>query len=287
MAVMMSAMLHENEGDVDTMAADLHLALDGFRSLGERWGTSLALRGLAVHAGAHGNHQQAVDASTEALRLIGELGTTEGTSQLLGQRALSRAELDDLDGAREDLQQAMRMAEEAGSRSSESMALIGLANLARRTGRLDEALDLAQRAYAKLDLHAERVAPHGQAMVLAQLGRVEVARGDLATAWEHSREALELALTTEDMPLLASIVEMAADVELLAGDAELAARTLGLAAALRGVRTVADSDIRSSFDRARAALGAERFEAIYQTGTSQTRDDATAELRKRFSPEAG
>jgi hypothetical protein len=46
-------------------------------------------------------------------------------------------------------------------------------------------------------------------MVLAQLARVVVDRGDLDTARRHSRETIGLALTTEDMPLLAGIVEMA------------------------------------------------------------------------------
>ncbi|TWD80347.1 putative ATPase [Kribbella amoyensis] len=284
MALMMSAMLRENEGDVDSMAADLYLALDGFRALGERWGTSLALRGLATYAGARGNHQESLERIEEARRLIGELGTTEGVSQLLGQSALNRSELGDLDGARADLQYALRLAEETGSRSSESMAFIGLSNLARRTGRLDEARELAEQAYARLDLETERVAPHGQAMILAQLSRVDVARGDLGKARERSQESLELALKTEDMPLLAAVVEMAADIELLAGDAELAARTLGLAAALRGMRTVPDSDVRGSIDRARQALGDEQYDAAYLSGASSTREDATAEIRKRFSP---
>jgi tetratricopeptide (TPR) repeat protein len=284
MAVMMSAMFRENDGDVEQMAADLAIALEGFRALGDRWGTSLALRGLASYQGTTGNHEGARDSLVEALKLTGELGTTEGVSQLLAQCALSRAELGDDEGALQDLLRSRRLAEETGSRSGEGMAMAGLGLLARRAGRLDEALELAEGAYAMLDLKAERMAPHGQAMMLAQLSRVWVARAGLAKAREYGRQAVELALTTDDMPVAAGIVEALADVELLAGDAELGAHTLGLAAAMRGIQAIPDSDVRRSHDRLREALGDEGFDAAYATGAALPRDEATAELRTRVAP---
>jgi tetratricopeptide (TPR) repeat protein len=284
MAVMMTAMFRENEGDVEQMAADLAIALAGFRALGDRWGTALALRGLASYQGTRGDHQGARDSLVEALKLTGELGTTEGVPQLLAQCALSRAELGDEEGAVQDLQRARRMSEETGSRSGEGMAMAGLGVLARRAGRLDEALELIEASYAMLDLKAERMAPHGQAVMLAQLSRVWVARGDAVRAREYSRQAVELALTTEDMPLAAGIVESLVDVELLAGDAGLGARLLGLAAVLRGIRAISDSDVRGSHDRLREALGDDGFEAAYEAAAGLTRDEATAELRARVAP---
>nr|WP_239063110.1 BTAD domain-containing putative transcriptional regulator [Streptomyces sp. SID13031] len=282
MAVMMTAMFRENEGQVDEMAVDLAAALDGFRSLGDRWGTSLALRGLASYQSGQGDHAGALTSITEALGLIEQLGTSEGVSQLLAQSALSRAELGDHDGARTDLHQALHLAEEQGSRGGQGMALIGLALLARREDRLDEAKELADRAYAMLDLMAERIAPHGQAVVLSHLGRVAVARGELAEARDYSKHAVDLALNTDDMPVASGVVEAAAEVELLAGDLELAARTLGIAAAMRGMRTVPDSDVRRTVDRLRTELGDARYATAYEAGAALGREDATAELRKRF-----
>jgi predicted ATPase len=284
MAVMMSAMFRENEGEVEQMAADLAIALAGFRALGDRWGTALALRGLASYQGTIGDHQGARDSLVEALKLTDELGTTEGVPQLLAQSALSRAELGDEEGAVQDLQRARRLAEETGSRGGEGMAMAGLGVLARRARRLDEALELAEAAYAMLDLAAERMAPHGQAVMLAQLSRVWIARDDLANAREYGRQAVELALTTEDMPLAAGIVEALADVELLAGDAELGARTLGLATTMRGIQAIPDADVRRSRERLSEALGDEGFEAAYAAGAKLTRDEATAELRERTAP---
>jgi predicted ATPase/DNA-binding SARP family transcriptional activator len=283
LGVLMTAMFRENYGEFDEMASDLAIAIDGFRTIGDRWGTSMALRGLSSYQGNLGDHEGALDSLEEALSLIEDLGTTEGLAQLLGGCAVSRIELGDLDGARADLQRALRLAEETGSRDGQAMAHMGLSKIAFRSGRLDEAKELAQHAYSMLDPRTERMAPHGQAMMLSQLSRVCVARGELDEAIGSIRHAMELGLSTEDMPVGALIVEIAADVDLLAGDAELAARTLGLAAAMRGMRSVPDADVRSTIERVRDVLGAESYETAYGAGAALTRDEATTELHKRFS----
>jgi predicted ATPase/DNA-binding SARP family transcriptional activator len=283
MGVMMSAMFRENEGEVDQMAADLAIALDGFRALGERWGTSMALRGLSSYQSNSGDHEGALASLTEALELIEELGTTEGVAQLLGGSAMSRIELGDFDGARADLDRALQLAEETGSRTSQAMSYLGMARLAYRTGRLEEAKEFGELAYSMLDPEAERMAPHGQAMMLAHLSRMYAALGELETARRHNREAVELALTTEDMPLAAAVVETAVDVDLATGETELAARTLGLAAAMKGMQSISDADVRRSVERLRDALGNEKYDASYAAGAALTKDEAVAELRKRYS----
>ena len=283
MGVMMTAMFRENDGEVEQMAADLAIALEGFRAIGDRFGTSLALRGQASYQGNLGDHEGALASLHEAIRLVEELGTTEGLAQLLGSCAASRIELGDLDGARADLERAMQLSEETGSRAGQALGYLGMSRIARRTGRLDEAKELAERAYSMLDLEAERIAPHGQAMLLANLGRVHVARDELETAQRYDRQAVELALTTEDMPLASIIIEASADVQLRTGETELAARTLGLAAAMRGMRTIPDADVRSTYDRLHDALGNEAFDAAYDAGAALTTEDAVAELRKRLS----
>ncbi|MGC4937098.1 ATP-binding protein [Kribbella sp. DT2] len=287
MAVMMTAMFRENEGEVQQMAADLQLAHDGFTAIGDRWGKSLALRGLASYAGTHGDHRTALDSLIEAIRLTEELGTTEGMPQLLGQAALSRAELGDLDGAWSDVREAQRLAGETGGRGGQGIALIGMAALHRMSGQLDEALELAEQAIATLDPEAERMAPHGEAMVLTELARVLVARGDLSEARRKVEPAVALALTTEDMPIASAVVEVAASVDLMDGDAELAARTLGLAAAIRGVRAVPDQWVRRTVEGAVAALGEAGYETAFQSGAGLGHDDAMDELGKRFTLPAG
>jgi hypothetical protein len=162
--------------------------------------------------------------------------------------------------------------------------MLGSAVIARRAGRLDEALEQAQAAYATLDLQAERMAPHGQAMMLGQLCLIQAARGEVAAARDYGRQAVELALGTEDMPLVAGIVESWAEVEVVAGDLAQGARAFGMAATLRGLRAVGSSDVRRSHERLREQLGADGFEAAYEAGAGLTREEALAELRSRITP---
>jgi predicted ATPase/DNA-binding SARP family transcriptional activator len=288
MGVMTSAMFRENEGEVDEMAVNLTIALGGFRELGDRFGTSMALRGLAGYQASNGDHAQALESLTEAIRLVEELGTTDGVAQLLGGCATSRIELGDHDGARADLERAMRLSEETGSRGGQAMANMGLARLAHRTGRFDEAKELAERGYSLLDPAAERVAPHGQAALLSQLSRVYASTGDLEEAQRCGREAVGLALGTEDMPVAAAVVEASVDALVLAAGtrtAELsaAARTLGLAAAIKGTRAIPDADVQRLVDGLRDALGNEPYETAYGEGAALTRTDAVAELKKRYT----
>jgi hypothetical protein len=215
--------------------------------------------------------------------LIAELGTTEGVPQLLSSCALSRAELGDLDGALADLLRARQMSEETGSRSGQLMAMVGLSMLALRRGDFDQAQQLVDGAYALLDLKLERMAPHEHALVMMARARVAVAHGNLAAAREYVTRGLDLGVTTEDMPILAMVIESAAEVDLLAGEAERATRLLGITAALRGRRSRPNLDVRRTVDRLREALGADRYDAVYDAAASLNREDATAEIRKVIS----
>ncbi|WP_165956687.1 AfsR/SARP family transcriptional regulator [Kribbella antibiotica] len=284
MASLLLAMFRDNEGEPVQMDADLGVALEGFRELGDRWGTSMALRGMASLQAARGEHQAALDSLEESMRLFAELGTTEGAGQLLGAAAVSKLELGDLEGARTTQQQALRIAEENGSREGEAMSLFGFSRIELRAGRLDEAKELIERAQSMLGDSFDRIAPHGTAMLLAQTGRIDLRRGDLTSARTANRQAVEIAMTSADMPVTATIVETAAEIALADGDAELGARTLGLAAALRGMRSMPDADVRAVTEQLREQLGADAFETAYAAGAALTRDDALDELRKRFSP---
>ncbi|MGZ0150099.1 BTAD domain-containing putative transcriptional regulator [Kribbella sp. WER1] len=282
MGVMTSAMFRENEGEVSEMAADLTVALAGFREIGDRFGQSMALRGLAGYQASTGDHAAALESLIEALRLIEELGTTEGVNQLLGSCAMSRVELGDYDGARADLQRALQLSDETGSRGGEAMAYMGLAKVEFRLGRIEEARELAERAYATLDLDAERMAPHGQAVMLGQLSRIYASTGDVGKAQQCAREAIGLALGTEDMPVAAAVVEIALHADLLTSEPAEVARVFGLAATMKGLRTIPDADVQRLVDQLRDALGNEAYEAAYAAGATVPRDEALAELRKRY-----
>jgi hypothetical protein len=139
-----------------------------------------------------------------------------------------------------------------------------------------------------LDPAAERVAPHGQAALLSQLSRVYASTGDVERALRCGREAVQLALTTEDMPVVAGVLENSVDALVLAAgnrtvELTAAARALGLAAALKGTRAIPDADVQRLVDGLRDALGNEPYETAYGEGAALTRADALAELRKRYT----
>ncbi|WP_328989998.1 winged helix-turn-helix domain-containing protein [Kribbella sp. NBC_01245] len=284
MATMMQAMFNENEGNVTQMAADLELALKGFEEIGDRWGKSLALRGLATYNSACGDHRAALKYVSASLDLMAELGTTDGVPNLLTQRARSRGELGDVEGATDDLRTAIRLSEETGSASSQAFATTGLSTIARQLGDLDEALRLGELAYSQLDLPTERMAPHGQAWVMGQLAMISAARGELEDARIRAIESLRLVLSTEDMPLLAGVVESVAAVAIADEDPDGAARLLGLCAAVRGMRTAPDRDARRTIESARAAVGDATYEQLYEAGAATPREDALAELSRASVP---
>ncbi len=143
-------------------------------------GMSLALRGLASYQGIIGDHEGALD-----LAARGD-PADRGARHHRGRRATARLHARSAGSSSatstapaRTCSRPLRLSEETGSRGGQAMSHLGLSRIARRTGRLDEAKELAERAYSMLDLEAERMAPHGQAMMLGNLARVHVARDEL------------------------------------------------------------------------------------------------------------
>ena len=69
------------------------MAVEGFRTLGERWGQALALGSLAGLADMQGDHGRAVAFADEALRHLRELGAVEELCDLYCDRGHYRVRL--------------------------------------------------------------------------------------------------------------------------------------------------------------------------------------------------
>ncbi|HYU84499.1 MAG TPA: hypothetical protein VEK80_06810, partial [Kribbellaceae bacterium] len=286
MAQMMRAMLAENAGEVDQMRADLTEALGGFRAIGDRWGMSLAQRGLASYALQAGEHEAARAALAESLRLLEELGTRDGVPMLLTQLAQSKAELGDVASARTDLERACELSARDGSPGGDSLSRAWLGVLERRDGNLAAARALTEDAIARLGDRLERTAPQGIAMLRALMSRVAVAEGNVADAGDLATRAVQAAVASDDMPILAMTVEAMAEVELRSGDPSRAAWLLGVAAALRGMRSIPASDVRRTVEALRDRLG-DAYDTSYDEGAALTREQALAELGQPADASAG
>ncbi|MFJ9848120.1 BTAD domain-containing putative transcriptional regulator [Streptomyces sp. NPDC101150] len=175
------------EGDTALAERTFATAVEGFRALGDRWGTALALDALAGLAGGRGDRAEAIALTDEALTLTEQLGALEDSADLLVNRADHRIG-EEATAARADYDRAAGLARRAGSSTCLAAALRGLGDMALLDGDLAE----AERLYGEA---LERVDPHWvksvgtQVRTLAGLGRVAEARGDHAEARTRYREA--------------------------------------------------------------------------------------------------
>ncbi|MEV0201888.1 BTAD domain-containing putative transcriptional regulator [Nonomuraea sp. NPDC050691] len=182
-------------GEGDTAGAEqaFRAAAGAFRSLGDRWGTSLALDAIAGLAGAAGDRAKAVALTDEAFALAEELGALEDGADLLVNRGDHLAG-DDLAAARADYERAARLAHTAGGSTCLAAALRGLGDVALTEHDLAEAERLYEEALERLDPHWIKSVGH-RVRALAGLGRVAEARGDRAGAAARYREAAASAAT--------------------------------------------------------------------------------------------
>lgn len=194
------------EGDFEAGERALGTAADGFRSLGDRWGTALALDVLAGLAGGRGDRARAIALTDEALALTGELGALEDSADLLVNRG---DHLDDPAAARADYASAAELARRAGSPTCLGAALRGLGDIAALEGDLDEAERLYGEALERIDPHWVKSLGN-RVRTLAGLGRVAEARGDRPTARTRYQEAAEAAGDSDRLRLMGlpeSVVE--------------------------------------------------------------------------------
>ncbi|MDF5758553.1 BTAD domain-containing putative transcriptional regulator [Spongiactinospora sp. TRM90649] len=259
-------------GDHAQAEARYAAAVDGFRTLGDRWGTALALDAQAWLAGARGDHERAIELTDQALRLTEQLGATEDIADLLCNRGDYRQSTDRA-AARADYEQASALARHSGSPTYQAAALRGLADVAY----LDGDLETAERHYLdaldRFDLQAIR-SVGSLARALVGLGRIAERRGDLAAAREHHRQAAEATVARGAVPECARPMEALAGIALGEGDPETAAVLLGAARTLRGRAAPPDSDGPELAERARQALGAAPYDEAHARGAALSRAEA-------------
>ncbi|MGE7436501.1 BTAD domain-containing putative transcriptional regulator [Kitasatospora sp. NPDC001175] len=167
-------------------------AVEGFRSLGDRWGTALALDALAGLAGGRGNRAEAIALTDEALALTEQLGALEDSADLLVNRGDHRFG-EDAAAARADYDQAAGIARRAGSSTGVAAALRGLGDIALLDGDLAEAGRLYEEALERIDPHWVK-SVGTRVRTLAGLGGVAARLGDTTGARTRYREAAEAAV---------------------------------------------------------------------------------------------
>jgi predicted ATPase/DNA-binding SARP family transcriptional activator len=269
------------DGDIERAARDLAAAYSLFAEVGDRWGLMVCLGGLAEVAIAQGRAGDAVRALEEARGYASEgLGSNWGQTMRVA-LGRARARAGDLVGARADLEQGLRFAEQIGEADDAARGYIELAELARRDGDLAGARGLLQHALEITERNPRPDMPAVTATAYTRLGCVTEQEGDLEAAAALQQRALSVlaGITTPMLPLnpaLAVVVEGIAALAAARGEPARAAELLGLARTLHGFDDTASLEVTRARAAVDAALNGADARAAYDRGRKLGRSDALA-----------
>ncbi|AWS47453.1 BTAD domain-containing putative transcriptional regulator [Streptosporangium sp. 'caverna'] len=275
---MLRGFLRENDGDMAGMRRDAADAADGFREVGDRWGLAHALTSLSNGHVLFGDFDGAISALEEAIRLIQELNPDDNAGHQRIWLATVRVNKGDVDRARAEMQEIAESDAQGWPAREVSFARLGLGDLARHEGDLDEAARQYGMATTAL-ANAPVIAPQFRALILSSEANLAADLGDLETAERRIDEAIGLALEVKDMPVLARVGVTAAMLRACRGDAAQAAKTLGATEQLRGASDRFNPDIVRLVERLRGELGDASYEAAYTGGRDLDRAGALACVR--------
>jgi predicted ATPase/DNA-binding SARP family transcriptional activator len=250
-------------------------ALAEFRALGERWGTATTLAGLAYMTSAEGDHGRAADYFEQALAELAPIGAAEDVPEMQARYAYELWMLGESDRALATLDEARRIAERGGTDEGRAAVAYHHGEILRAMGEFDRARAELVRAQSGAGGYSS--APQWMALITAALGQIEAAEGDLAAARTCHDAAMELAISSHDMPVMGQVLMAYADLALHSGALEKAARLIGAAFAVRGGPDRSTVDARRVEEAARERLGEERFTEAFEVGRTTT---TAAEVRE-------
>jgi predicted ATPase/DNA-binding SARP family transcriptional activator len=275
MVLMTRANIAENDGDIEQMGKDAHVAVEAFRGMGDRWGTSGALRVRARLETLRGNLDAAVRDYEEALHLSENLDEGDHLEVRI-RLAEVYARLGNLDAARGQVDRIAVLAARNNRAEERGWAKVTQGELFLSVGDLASARTSLSAAMTVLR-PLENGPPRGKHILawtqsaLARLGAAEgnliEARADIAAGWPNARG-------TEDMPIVASVAVSLSQILEKEGRYAEAAEVLGGAAVIRGTDDPTDLQVRAVAAALRAHLGDGEFEERYATGRRLSRGDA-------------
>ncbi|WP_063843037.1 BTAD domain-containing putative transcriptional regulator [Sphaerimonospora mesophila] len=265
------------DGRLEEAERAISEALREMRPVGDRWSIIMALSGLSDIAMWRGDHTRVEALADEALELAEQLGSTADMAETLSRRAAGRSQTGNAAGARADYERAVDLARRAGTPELTADALLGLAELARKSGDPVEARRLCEAALAECT--ADRFnAEDNRARTYLALGWIAQMEGDAAEALTWHRRALATGVGGVNLFTAARMAEGLAGVALLDGEAERAASLLGVGAALRGTPPVGDADVDRVAGRCRTVLGETTFYRLYGQARDALRERLPAAM---------
>ncbi|MEV4111977.1 BTAD domain-containing putative transcriptional regulator [Nonomuraea sp. NPDC049695] len=247
---------------------NLEQAVAGFRKLGDRWGLTEALLGLAELRAARGAPTDDIIAEVWGMTSRW-VGADEAISTLIRLAEL-RMRGGDLDGAGEDLARARAGVNEETAPYSLVVLGMGEAGYACLRGELERGLEIYRGLFDVL----AQAPPVVQliASLRTAYGRALARTGELDAAIEQHRLALGvLGQGNPDRPILSLVLAGFALAAQVAGDQERAAVLFGASSAIEPRDTSLDTS--KGLETARAALGDEHFEECFAKGAAMSREE--------------
>ncbi|MFG2056610.1 BTAD domain-containing putative transcriptional regulator [Micromonospora sp. NPDC048930] len=261
----------------ETAEADLRAALAHYRTVGDRWGMSFGLTSLADLLDRRGEATRATPFHEEALAYFEELGVRDDVPEMRLRLAHNLWRRGDHDRALAALARAEREAELTGSDETRAATAHGRAEILRAQGDWAGARACLQES---IRLLGERsVAPQWRALHATNLAILAAVEGDLDSARAHHARALELALGSQDAPVVGAVLVGYADLALCLDRPAAAARLLGAASGVRGGPDHAILDRPRVEAAARAALGEAGYAEAYAGGLGYRLETAAEAVR--------
>ncbi|WP_185949365.1 BTAD domain-containing putative transcriptional regulator [Microbispora sp. KK1-11] len=268
------AHLYFNAGRSEEGEADLVLALDKFRTVGDRWGVGNCLSALAETNAMRGDLRKAVPLMKEAIALLEEVGAVEETPCLRTRLAVTLSAA----GDREAAEAALRETERLCSATGDPIGLAGVRHVRGDFARADGDLVTARRHYdeAVRLLKSTPAISQFEATLTTSLGMLAEQEGDAAAARVLHDRALALAVKSNDAPVIGHVLAGHAALAVHEGDHARAAVILGGAEAVRGFLHDLSIDHRRVADAVRAVLGSVEFSRCRERGRAMRRDEVLA-----------
>ncbi|WP_182901415.1 BTAD domain-containing putative transcriptional regulator [Microbispora sp. H10830] len=268
------ANLHFNTGRSGEGEADLLLALDQFRAIGDRWGVGNCLSVLAETNAMRGDLQAAVPVMEEAIALLEEVGAVEETPYLRTRLAVTLNAAGDREAAEAALRETERLCDATG----DPVGRAGVWHVRGDFARADGDHESSRRHYdeaARL-LSSTWTIPQFQATLTTSLGMLAEQEGDVAAARALHDKALTIAVESNDAPVIGHVLVGHAALAARDGDHARAAVILGGAEAVRGFVHDLSIDHRRVADAVRAVLGSAEFSRCRERGRAMRRDEVLA-----------
>jgi predicted ATPase len=270
----------ENEGDLDTVRADVEAAVPTWESIGDHWGLAAIHTARGQLRMLDGDLAEAADdleTAREHLRLLG--GVSDDLLVMMRLADL-RLRAGDVERARQYVEQ-MRTSRRRGQAAEmhDLLCDVMAAGVAQAAGEDAEVTRLRESLLARLRAAGEpnQFQAHGAAVAYGYLGSLDAEAGRLPEALGHLREGYRLALTTQDLPIIATCAVSVAEYAEAVGRVSDAAAVLGAAARLRGSADHTQPRIARLTRELRDALG-DAYDAAYASGRQASREQALARV---------